>query len=170
MSTIAQVLSFVALVGNAGVIVAMADGAVTAPAPTATQSAIPEVDPFFMLSGALLKDSFDRPQLDMNLWSRPQWLVENHKTIGVKIEDGHLLISGLSRPKGGSHQYAGVLSKYFRDTDVVLAAEVQVQSPFEGSGRIQHMVHLCSGDYPDFFTRASAGSSVSSTTSGASVA
>ncbi len=105
-----------------------------------------------MLSGALLKDSFDRPQLDTNLWSRPQWLVENHKTIGVKIEDGHLLISGLSRPKGGSHQYAGILSKYFRDTDVVLAAEVQVQSPFEGSGRIQHMVHLCSGDYPDFFT------------------
>src|SRR6266516_1843653 len=105
-----------------------------------------------MLSGALLKDSFDRPQLDTNLWSRPQWLVENHKTIGVKIEDGHLLISGLSRPKGGSHQYAGILSKYFRDTDVVLVAEVQVQSPFEGSGRIQHMVHLCSGDYPDFFT------------------
>ena len=96
-------LSFVALVGNAGVIVAMADGAVTAPAPTATQSAIPEVDPFFMLSRALLKDSFDRPQLDTNLWSRPQWLVENHKTIDVKIEDGHLLISGLSRPKGGSH-------------------------------------------------------------------
>ena len=70
MSTIAQVLSFVALVGNAGVIVAMADGAVTAPAPIATQSAIPEVDPFFMLSGALLKDSFDRPQLDTKLWSR----------------------------------------------------------------------------------------------------
>src|SRR5262245_13287434 len=152
MPTVAQVLAFLALFGNAGLIVATADAAVTTPASTATQSEIPEVDPFFMLSGALLKDSFDRPQLDTNLWSRPQWLVENHETIGVKIEDGHLLISGLSRPKGGSHQYAGLLSKYFRDTDVVLAAEVQVQSPFEGSGRIQHMVHLCSGDYPDFFT------------------
>jgi hypothetical protein len=79
-------------------------------------------------------------------------LVDNHKTIGVKIESGHLVISGPSHPAGGSHQYAGVISKYFRDTDVVLAAEVQAQSPFNGEGRIQHMVHLCSGDYPDFFT------------------
>jgi len=29
---------------------------------------------------------------------------------------------------------------------------MQVQSPFDREGRIQHMVHLCSGDYPDFFT------------------
>jgi hypothetical protein len=29
---------------------------------------------------------------------------------------------------------------------------MQVQSPFEGEGRIQYMVHLCSGDYLDFFT------------------
>ena len=35
---------------------------------------------------------------------------------------------------------------------IVFAAEMQVQSPFKGKGRIQHMVHLCSGDYPDFFT------------------
>src|SRR5207247_10650180 len=55
-------------------------------------------------------------------------------------------------PAGGSHQYAVVISKYFRDTDVVLAAEMQAQSSFNGEGRIQHMVHLCSGDYPDFFT------------------
>jgi hypothetical protein len=113
---------------------------------------MPTVDPFFMLSGALLKDNFDGPQLDTNLWSRPGWLVENHRTIGAKIENGHLVISGSSRPAGGSHQYAGVISKYFRETDVVLAAEMQIRSPFEGRGRIQHMVHLCSGDYPDFFT------------------
>jgi hypothetical protein len=62
------------------------------------------------------------------------------------------VIAGPSHPEKQHHQYAGVLSKYFRDTDVVLAAEIQVQSPFEGKGRIQHMVHLCSGDYPDFFT------------------
>src|SRR5436190_14220830 len=123
-----------------------------APAPAAAGKQIPYVNPFFMLSGALLADSFDGPQLDASLWSRPSWLVDNHKTIGVKIENGYLVISGPSHPAGGSHQYAGVISKYFRDTDVVLAAEVQVQSPFEGSGRIQHMVHLCSGDYPDFFT------------------
>jgi hypothetical protein len=112
----------------------------------------PVVDPFFMLSGALLKDSFDEPQLDSTLWSRPRWLVENHKTIGVKIDDAHLVIGGQSQPEKQTHQYAGVISKYFRDTDVVLAAEMQVQSPFDGKGRIQHMVHLCSGDYPDFFT------------------
>jgi hypothetical protein len=122
------------------------------PASAAPGDDIPVVDPFFMLSGALLKDSFDGPQLDTNLWSRPQWLVENHKTIGVTIENGHLLISGPSQPEKQNHQYAGVISKYFRDTDVVLAADLQVQSPFEGKGRIQHMVHLCSGDYPDFFT------------------
>src|SRR5262249_24549830 len=92
------------------------------------------------------------PQLDTNLWSRPAWLVENHKTIGVRVTNGHLEISGPARPEKQHHQYAGVISKYFRETDVVLAAKVQVQSPFEGKGRIQHMVHLCSGDYPDFFT------------------
>jgi len=64
----------------------------------------------------------------------------------------HLVISGRSQPEKQNHQYAGIISKYFRDTDVVLAAEIQAQSPFEGHGRIQHMVHLCSGDYPDFFT------------------
>lgn len=100
----------------------------------------------------MLKDGFDEPQFDPFLWSRPGWLVENHKTIGVKIENGHLVISGPSHPKGSSHQYAGVISKYFRDTDVVLAAEMQVRSPFDAKGRIQHMVHLCSGDFPDFFT------------------
>jgi hypothetical protein len=141
MFTMARMLAAVALAGNAVV-----------PAAWADEDDISTVDPFFMLSGALLKDSFDGPQLNTNLWSRPKWLVENHKTIGVQIENGHLLISGLSHPAGGSHQYAGIISKYFRETDVVLAAEVQVQSPLEGSGRIQHMVHLCSGDYPDFFT------------------
>jgi len=150
-------LSAVALAGNAVFCLANADTAVApsanqVPASTVPGNEIPTVNPFFMLSGALLKDSFDEAQLDTNLWSRPAWLVENHKTIGVKIENGHLVISGSSRPVGGSHQYAGVISKYFRETDVVLAAEMQVQSPFDFEGRIQHMVHLCSGDYPDFFT------------------
>jgi hypothetical protein len=122
------------------------------PAPAPGEAGTPTVDPFFMLSGVLLKDAFDGPQLDTNLWSRPGWLVDNHKTIEVKIENGHLWISGPSHPAARHHQYAGVLSKYFRETDVVLAAEMQVRSPFEGKGRIQHMVHLCSGDYPDFFT------------------
>lgn len=123
-----------------------------APAPPATGNEIPTVNPFFMLSGVLLADSFDGPHLDPTLWSRPSWLVDNHKTIGVKIENGCLVISGPSHPAGGSHQYAGVISKHFRDTDVVLAAEMQARTPFKGEGRIQHMVHLCSGDYPDFFT------------------
>jgi hypothetical protein len=118
----------------------------------ATGTEIPFVTPFFMLSGVLLADGFDGPQLDATLWSRPAWLTDNHKTIGVKIENGQLVISGRSHPEKHDHQYAGVISKYFRDTDVVLAAEVQAQSPFKGEGRIQHMVHLCSGDYPDFFT------------------
>jgi hypothetical protein len=113
---------------------------------------IPVVKPFFMLSGALLADRFDGPELDATLWSRPSWLVRNHKTIGVKIENGHLVISGPSHPVNQYHQYAGVISKYFRETDVVLAAEMQASTPVKGEGRIQHMVHLCSGDAPDFFT------------------
>jgi hypothetical protein len=120
--------------------------------PELTGIDVPVVKPFFMLSGALLADRFDGPALDAALWSRPPWLVTNHKTIGVKIENGHLVISGLSHPEKQYHQYAGVISKYFRETDVVLAAEVQARTPIKGEGRIQHMVHLCSGDAPDFFT------------------
>src|ERR1043166_8151037 len=140
MSTTARMLSVIVLTSNAALAAATA-------APASAGNDIPTVDPFFMLSGALLKDGFDGPQLDATLWSRPGWLVDNHKTIGVNIEDGHLVISGPSHPEKQYHQYAGVISKYFRDTDVVLAAEMQVQSPFEGKGRIQHMIHLCSGDY-----------------------
>jgi hypothetical protein len=123
-----------------------------APAPAAVGNEIPFVNPFFMLSGALLADGFDGPELNATLWSRPSWLINNHKTIGAKIENGHLVISGVSHPEQQNHQYAGVLSKYFRETDVVLVAEVKANSPFQDKGRIQHMVHLCSGDYPDFFT------------------
>jgi hypothetical protein len=72
--------------------------------------------------------------------------VDNHKTVEVKVESGHLVISGPSHPVGGSHQHAGVISKYFRDTDVVLAAEMQVQTPIEGKGRIQHGPFV-RGDY-----------------------
>jgi len=119
------------------VIVIVGELSRAAPAPRAAENEIPFVSPFFMLSGALLTDGFDGPELNTTLWSRPPWLVDNHKTIGVKIEDGHLVISGLSHPEKQSHQYAGVLSKYFRDTDVVLAAEVQARSPIKGEGRIQ---------------------------------
>jgi hypothetical protein len=153
-STIGRMLAVLVLVGNAALTAGRADAAAggrAAPA-QATTNEIPVVDPFFMLSGALLKDGFDGRQLDATLWSRPSWLVDNHKTIGVKIENGHLVISGPAHPEKQHHQYAGVISKYFRDTDVVLAAEMRVQSPFDREGRIQHMVHLCSGDYPDFFT------------------
>jgi hypothetical protein len=149
----ARMLAVVAFVGNAVIAAATANAAPgAAPAPAPAGNEIPVVDPFFMLSGALLKDGFDGPQLDATLWSRPAWLVDNHKTIGAKLENGHLVISGPSHPEKQHHQYAGVISKYFRETDVVLAAEVRSESPFEGKGRIQHMVHLCSGDYPDFFT------------------
>src|SRR6185503_18926577 len=106
-----------ALARSVLVVVVLGNVTFTAAAATETTNATPFVEPFFMLSGALLKDSFDGPQLDTNLWSRPPWLVENHKTIGVKIENGHLVISGPSHPEKQSHQYAGIISKYFRDTD-----------------------------------------------------
>src|SRR5262245_58797845 len=118
MSRIARMLSVMVFIGIEALASATADAAVAlaAPALVATNE-IPAVDPFFMLSGALLKDGFDGPSLDTNLWSRPAWLVENHKTIGAKIENGHLVISGPSHPEKQQHQYAGVISKYFRETD-----------------------------------------------------
>ena len=113
---------------------------------------VPFVEPVSMLSGALLADSFDGTHLNANLWWRPNWMVQNDPYISVGVENGRLLISGLSHPAGTDHQYVGVISKYFRETDVVLVARIRVQSSFEKDGRIQHMVHLCSGDWPDFFT------------------
>jgi hypothetical protein len=52
----------------------------------------------------LLKDGFDGPELDATLWSRPGWLVENHKSIGVKSQNGHLVISG---PAGSTNDWTG---------------------------------------------------------------
>src|SRR5262249_30795927 len=53
---------------------------------------------------------------------------------------------------GRDHQYAGVLSTYFRETDVVVSALIRVATPFDKTGRVRHLVHLCTGDWPDFFT------------------
>lgn len=77
------------------------------------------MNPFFMLSGALLTDSFDGPELDAILWSRPPWLVNNHKTIGVKIENGHL---GNEQwvPVGPSH------SVRFNHTHIELKVDVNI--------------------------------------------
>jgi hypothetical protein len=130
----------------------LSDTISTSVKPDLARADVPVVKPFFMLSGALLVDRFDGPDLDATLWSRPPWLVRNHQTIGVKIENGHLVISGPSHPVKEYHQYAGVISKYFSETDVVLVAEMQVSTPVKREGRIQHIVHLCSGDAPDFFT------------------
>src|SRR6266513_1001437 len=53
--------------------------------------------------------------------------------------------------KATPFQYVGLISSNFRETDVVLAARMRVRSAFDKDGRIQHFVHLCSGDWPDFF-------------------
>jgi hypothetical protein len=111
-----------------------------------------EVNAHRMLSGALLSESFDGPALDARTWHRPDWLVKNDPNLLVAIHDGHLRISGVSGPIGRDHQYTGVLSTYFRETDVVLSARIRVATPFDKPGRIRHLVHLCSGDWPDFFT------------------
>jgi hypothetical protein len=113
---------------------------------------VPEVKAIRMLSGALVADSFDGPGLDTRTWHRPDWLVKNDPNLCVGIRDGHLRISGVSRPAGRDHQYTGVLSTYFRETDVVLSARIRVATSFDKPGRIRHLVHLCTGDWPDFFT------------------
>jgi len=112
---------------------------------------LPIVDAIPMLSGALLADSFDGPELDTRIWHRPGWM-RNDPHLSVEVEQGRLYISGISGPVRKHHHYVGVLSNYFRETDVVLVARVRVLSSFEKPGRIQHHIHLCSGDWPDFFT------------------
>jgi hypothetical protein len=113
---------------------------------------VPRVKPIRMLSGALVADSFEGPTLDTQLWHRPDWLVKNDLNLSVRVENGQLRISGVSKPTGVHHQYTGVLSTYFRETDVVVAARIRVASSFDKPGRIRHLVHLCTGDWPDFFT------------------
>jgi hypothetical protein len=118
---------------------------------------VPFVEPTFMVSGALLADSFDGTQLDGNVWFRPNWMAEHNPFLAVGVQNGRLLISGFSHPAGKEHQYVGIMSKYFREADVVLVARMRTQSSYEKEGRIRHMVHLCSGDWPDFFTEISFG-------------
>src|SRR5262245_21238717 len=117
----------------------------------------PEVKPILMLSGALVADGFDGPALDTQTWNRPDWLWKNDTNLSVRVEKGHLNISGLSRPVGRHHHYTGVLSTYFRETDVVLSARLRVATPFDKPGRIRHQVDLCTGDWPDFFTEINFG-------------
>jgi hypothetical protein len=115
------------------------------------QQEVSNVDAIPMLSGALLADSFDGPELDTRIWHRPGWM-RNDPHLSVEVEQGRLYISGISGPVRKHHHYVGVLSNYFRETDVVLVARMRIQSSFEKPGRIQHHVHLCTGDWPDFFT------------------
>jgi len=115
------------------------------------QQEVFNVDAIPMLSGALLADSFDGTELDTRTWHRPGWM-RNDPHLSVEVENGRLYISGISGPVRKHHHYVGVLSNYFRETDVVLVARLRVQSSFEKPGRIQHHVHLCTGDWPDFFT------------------
>jgi hypothetical protein len=117
----------------------------------------PSRDAIAVVSGALVADSFDGTQLDMSVWARPNWMAQHDPYIAVGVSNGRLLISGTSHPAGKDHQYVGVISKYFRETDVVLAARIRAQSSYEKQGRVQHMVHLCTGDWPDFFTEVTFG-------------
>src|SRR5262249_56322432 len=80
----------------------------------------PAVNAHRMFRGALVADSFDGPTLDTQTWHRPDWLVENDPNLSVSIQGGRLRIAGVSRPKGGDHQYTGLLSTYFRQTHLIL--------------------------------------------------
>jgi hypothetical protein len=110
------------------------------------------VDAIPVISGAVLADRFDQPEIDRTIWHRPNWLEQHNPYISVEPEHGWLHLAGISRASGENFQYVGLVSNNFRETDVVLAARIRVRSAFEKEGRIQHIVHLCSGDWPDFFT------------------
>jgi hypothetical protein len=118
----------------------------SAAAQTPTADAVP------IISGAILEEGFDQPELDSKVWHRPDWLARHNPYIAVAPEHGQLHLSGISRPVGTAHQYVGIISSNFRETDVVLAANMRVRSAFDREGRIQHFIHLCTGDWPDFFS------------------
>ena len=115
------------------------------------------VDAISIISGAVLADRFDQQEVDRRIWHRPDWLEQHNPYIAVEPEHGWLHLSGISRASGEQFQYVGLISSNFRETDVVLAARMRVRSAFEKEGRIQHIVHLCSGDWPDFFTEVAFG-------------
>jgi hypothetical protein len=128
--------------------------------PTRAQGAdrvLQSVDAIPVISGAVLADRFDRQGIDRRIWHRPDWLEQHNPYIAVEPEHGWLHLSGVSRPSGENFQYVGLISSNFRETDVVLVARMRVRSSFEKEGRIQHIVHLCSGDWPDFFTEIAFG-------------
>ena len=110
------------------------------------------IDAIPIISGAVLADRFDQQEVDRRIWHRPDWLEQHNPYIAVEPEHGWLHLSGISRASGEQFQYVGLISSNFRETDVVLAARMRVRSTFEKEGRIQHIVHLCSGDWPDFFS------------------
>ena len=110
------------------------------------------VDAVPVISGAVLADRFDQQEVDRRIWHRPDWLEQHNPYIAVEPEHGWLHLSGVSRASGEQFQYVSLISSNFRETDVVLAARMRVRSAFDKDGRIQHFVHLCSGDWPDFFT------------------
>jgi hypothetical protein len=110
------------------------------------------VDAIRVISGAILVEDFEHPELDSKVWHRPEWLVRHNPYIAVAPEHGQLHLRGISRPAGTAHQYVGIMSSKYRETDVVLAANMRIRSAFDHEGRIQHFVHLCTGDWPDYFS------------------
>jgi hypothetical protein len=128
-------------------------GAWICPTPVHGADRVPQfVDAISVISGAVLADCFDQQEIDRRIWHRPDWLEQHNPYIAVEPEHGWLHLSGMSHPSGENFQYVGLISSNFRETDVVLTARMRVRSSFEKEGRIQHIVHLCTGDWPDFFT------------------
>src|SRR6266568_1165640 len=104
----------------------------------ATAQAPRTVDAVRVISGAVLAEGFDQPELDSSVWHRPDWLLRHNPYIGVAPEHGQLHLSGISRPAGAVHQYVGIISSNYLETDVVLAANLRVRSAFDRERRIQH--------------------------------
>src|SRR5215831_17361421 len=108
--------------------------------PSVAQAPRP-VDAIRIISGAVLAEDFEQPELDRKIWHRPEWLARHNPYIAVAPEHGQLHLRGISRPAGTAHQYVGIISSNYRETDVVLAANMRVRSVFDREGRIQHFVH-----------------------------
>ncbi len=130
--------------------------AMTALLDTAHPSQVPQVRVYQAACGALLRDNFDAGVIDGNLWN----VAVEDPGIRVTVESGELCIRGtsaripeavLSNKEVKLWRFAGLASRTFSQTDVVLAVRVKMPSGISNEPGLHGVsIHLC-GVTPDTY-------------------
>lgn len=69
--------------------------------PTAAQ-APRTVDAIRVISGAILVEDFEQPELESNIWHSPEWLARHNPYIAVAPDHGQLHLRGIAGRHGSS--------------------------------------------------------------------